>query len=182
MKNLSLIVLSIFFSLNLFGQQPKSPGTTTKKTNEYNYFEKNPNFKINFFGIEPSISENPVETEIGTIYMTTYMYEKTMNEIYMVAISDFPEEHIAGSDKTGLLEGAKNGYCNNLNMSVSNSKTVYIDSHQGIYFEASSSDNYYTAAADYLVKNRLYQIAILRIDRMPSENEIKDFIFSFKLK
>lgn len=182
MKTTFSIFFSIFFSITLFAQLPKVPSKTTAKENSINYFNDDPNFKINFFGITPSKTETPVETALGTINMTSYMYEKSTEEVYMVAISAFPEAYMKSSDIDELLENTKNGFCNNLNLTVTKSNRISIDSYPGIYFEAEQKGSYHSAVSDYLIGNVLYQIAILRADRMPTQKEIDEFIFSFSLK
>lgn len=182
MKTIFTIIISIFFSVNLYAQLPIVPGSTSVKSNDINYFNDDPNFKINYFGIIPSKTETPVETAVGTINMTSYMYEKTNEEVYMVAISAFPKEYMNTANSDELLESSKGGFCKNLNLTVTKSKTISINSYSGIYFEAEQKGNYYSAVSDYLVDNVLYQIAILRTDRMPTQKEINDFIFSFSLK
>ncbi len=182
MKTLFTIIISIFFSATLYAQLPKVPGSTNVKSNDINYFNDDPNFKINYFGITPSKTETPVETAVGTINMTSYMYEKSKEEVYMVAISAFPKEYMNTANSDELLESTKGGFCNNLNLTVTKSKIISINSYNGIYFEAEQKGNYYSAVSDYLVDNVLYQIAILRTDRIPTQKEINDYIFSFSLK
>jgi len=182
MKTTISIFISMIFFMTVQAQIPKIPGSASGKSNDKSYFNDDPNFKINFFGITPSKTETPVETALGTINMTTYMYEKSSEEIYMVAISAFPEKYIASSNTSDLLESTKGGFCSNLNLEVINSKNVTINSHEGIYFEAADTGNYYSVVIDYLVDNVLFQIAILRTDRMPTDDEIDNFIFSFSLK
>ena len=135
-------------------------------------------FKINFPG-KPSKDESPVQTELGNLEMVTYMYEEGMSA-YMVAYSDYPEAAIKASEPYELLEGAKGGYLGNIGLTVTkeNNKSE-LDGVPGIYFEAEGG-GYYTAVQDYLLENRLYQIAILRLDRAPNQKEIDDFIKSFE--
>jgi len=182
MKTAFSIVLGLFFSVTLYAQIPKVPGTVNSKSNDKAFFNEDSRFTINYFGEKPTKTETPVETAVGTIDMTTYMYEKTLSEVYMVAISAFPEKHIAASDTKTLLEGSKTGFCSNLSINLTKSEIVYIKGNEGIYFEASNNSGYYSAVVDYLVGNVLYQIAILRTDRAPTQKEIDEFIFSFSLK
>lgn len=152
-----------------------------KSGKNYNYFEEDPAFRINFNGEHPSKEVSPVETAIGTINMTTYMVEDGSSIVYMVAISDYPEEYMGLATDDDLLKSVKEGYVGNMNLNVTTEKQVSHKGNNGIYFEASGG-GYYTEVADYLVENRLYQIAILRTDRASTQKEIQDFIFSFELK
>lgn len=134
-------------------------------------------FSINFPGT-PTKDESPVQTELGSLDMVTYMYEEGMSA-YMVAYSDYPEVATEASDPYDLLEGAKGGYVGNIGLEIKKEEKSELDGKPGIYFEAEGG-GYYTVVQDYLDDNRLYQIAILRMDRNPSEKEIEDFIKTFK--
>ena len=153
-----------------------------KNKQSYKYFTDDPNFKINFFGISPVKSVKPVETAIGTIDMTTYMYEKNAELIYMVALSDYPKQYISGSSSGQLLQSTKDGFVGNMNLSVTHEESVSHKGYPGLFFKASGGPGYYSEVIDYLVDSRLYQVAILRTDRASTEEEIKEFLFSFELK
>ncbi len=135
-------------------------------------------FKINFPG-EPSKEESPVETELGVLEMVTYMYEEGKSA-YMVAYSDYPAAAIEAAEPYDLLDGAKGGYVGNIGLELKKEDNKSeLDGVPGIYFEAEGG-GYYTAVQDYLLDNRLYQVAILRLDRAPTEKEIEAFIKSFE--
>ena len=156
-------------------------GSSNSKTNA-NLYNNDPDFRINFFGKTPDREVSPVDTDLGVINMTTYMIEESSSEVYMVAIADYPKEYMSASDSKSMLNSAKDGYLGGQGFTVSSERNLSIDGHSGIYFEASSNNGYYTAAADYLVENRLYQVVILRTDRAPTQSEIQNYIFSFELK
>jgi hypothetical protein len=153
-----------------------------KNKKSYNYFTDDPDFKINFFGKEPTKSVKPVETAVGTINMITYMYNKSSELIYMVALSDYPKQYIVGSNSESLLQSTKEGYVGNMNLTITHEEKLTHKGYPGLFFKASGNAGYYTEVIDYLVDNRLYQIAILRTDRASTEEEIKEFLYSFELK
>jgi len=170
-KNIILIfAISLFFV--------SSCGIMNKTNNKDYFTSHDENFKVNFPGT-PSKEESNVETDAGTIPMVTYMYEGS-NSAYMIACADYPMEIIKASELYELLEGAKGGYLGNLGLTVTkeNNKSD-LDGVPGVYFEAEGG-GYYTVVQDYLLENRLYQIAILRLDRAPTQKEINDFIKSFE--
>lgn len=184
-KIVSLILALIVFGAISSAQEIRQPTSTSGKTNDNgtNFYDEDARFRIKFpNGATPTKKETPVETAIGTIQMTSYMYEKGSGSVYMVAISKYPKEKVESSDPTILLEGAKSGYLENLGLEVKKSRHASIDGHPGIYFEASNSSGYYTAVVDYFVENTLFQLAILQIGSAITKSEIDDFIFSFELK
>ena len=114
--------------------------------------------------------------------MVTYMYAESDDIIYMLVYSDYPTEAVENSDPYVLLDVAKEGYVEgDMNLDISKEEQNELSGNKGIYFEA-DGDNGYTAVQDYIVDNRLFQIAILRTDRAPTDKEIKDFIGSFKFE
>ena len=145
------------------------------KKNKF-YSEKG-KFKIYFYE-EPEISNESVNTELGNIEMHTFMHQDGEG-VYMVAFSDYPKALMALSNPEDLLDGAIKGFTGKMGMKITKQKNNKLDNNTGLYFEAKGG-GYYAAVQDYIVKNRLYQIAILRSDREPTEKEINDFINSFE--
>lgn len=135
-------------------------------------------FKINF-PKKPKKAVAPVETEAGKVDMTTYMYEEEAFA-YMVAYTDYPSLIIDATEPYSLLEKGKDGFIATMALEITkeNSKSDLGDV-PGIYFEA-AGNGYFSVAQEFLVENRLYQIAILRGDRAPNEKEIKEFVKSFE--
>lgn len=133
------------------------------------------------FAQEPKKSTQPIQTAVGNVDMITFMYEESMDVAYMLAYIDYPEDAVKGSDPYTMLDGAKTGYTGNLGLTVSKEEKNEIKGNEGVYFEA-SNDELHSTVQDFLVKNRLYQIAILRADRAPTSSEVESFIKTFKLK
>jgi len=132
------------------------------------------------FPDEPTENQQTVETAVGDIIMYSVMYEGT-EAVYMLAYSDYPEQHIKNSNSTDLLNNAKGGFIGNLGLEVTFENEISIKGNPGIYFKG-EGNSYYAVMKDYLVKNRLYQIGILRVDKYANEKEIDGFINTFKLK
>lgn len=136
-------------------------------------------FQIRFPGA-PEVTSESVPTEVGDIKMFTFMYEKSVTEVYMVAYSDYPSALIELSNTEDLIQGAKEGVLGNLEAQVDEEKKITLGDYEGIMFKA-ASDTYFLYYKLYMVKNRLYQIGILRDGSYPVENAVKEFIDSFKL-
>ena len=141
-------------------------------------------FSINF-PAAPVESVKDVPTDVGNIAMTTYTYEESLEVAYMVAVADYPGALIESSDPQDLLAESKGGYIGDLGLTVTKESQKDVGGTPGLYFEAEGSDgetNYFTAVHDVLQENRLFQVAILRTDRMPTQAEIDNFIGTFTLK
>lgn len=145
------------------------------------YFEsKEGNFKVIFPGA-PQVSTDDVPTDIGTIKMKSFMYEKSALEAYMVAYSDYPAEMVEVSNADDLLQGGKNGALSSFGIEkAEEEEDIKINGHPGKYFKA-NNNQYYVVYKMYMVGNRLYQIAILRDGAYPDKKEAKSFLNSFKL-
>ena len=181
-KTAKYFMFFLFVTISLSGFSQKNPqNTNNQSVNQRNLFDTDPNFKMYFFGIEPTRSESTVPTELGNILMVTYMYEEGTNAAYMLARAAYPKEKVKNSNPKDMLNGAISGFNDNLKLIISTQKDIKIKNYPGIYFE-SSGGTYFTAATFYLVDNVLYQIAILRADRKPTTTEINKFLFSFQLK
>ncbi|PLX02934.1 MAG: hypothetical protein C0594_11405 [Marinilabiliales bacterium] len=141
------------------------------------------NFKVNFPGT-PSSESSSVPTEVGNIEMVQFMYEKSATEIYMLAYSDYPTAAVDASNPAELLANAKGGFINEMGMTIEEEKEVKIGENPGIYFKAhakTDQGNFYATVADYIVKNRLYQVAILRDGSYADADDASSFIDSFEL-
>jgi len=148
-------------------------------TNKPKFTSEEGNFKIAFPG-EPTVTSDAVPTEIGDIQMKMFMYEKSRDEAYMVAYSDYPQEAVDAGDKKEMLQGSKEGVVENIAATIEEEKEIEINGNPGIYFKAKGPE-FSTAYKLYLVKNRLYQIGILKAASYPSDAEIKGFLDSFEL-
>ena len=139
-------------------------------------------FTIDFFGITPTFSSTKVETDIGPVVLNMYMYEKGEDQAFMVAYCDYPPEMIDESQGAEeLLIGAKNGALGNLNIEgAETEKEIEINGHMGLSFSANNGEFFVTYEI-YMVGNRLYQIAILRLGEYASKKDKKTFIKSFRL-
>ncbi|NRA12428.1 MAG: hypothetical protein HRT57_10795 [Crocinitomicaceae bacterium] len=156
---------------------------SVEEEEEHNLFvSEDGNFSINFLEGTPAISSSKVPSDLGIIEMNTFMYEKSVTEVLMVAYSDYPSTKVNEDDDADrLLEGGKNGALTNLNiLSPDSEKAIELDGHPGIFFTGNNGQ-YFVTYEMYLVNNRLYQIAILRDGSYASKEDRDTFLGSFKL-
>jgi hypothetical protein len=185
LKTFSAIIFTVLVNISVFSQkQPDNPNTQNNNSNQKTnsgFFNDDPDFMINFLGQVPTKNESEVDTEVGKVLMITYMLEEGSSVAYMIAKARYPAEKIRNSNPDDMLNASVNGFIGNLKLIISEKRDISLGIYPGKFFKSKSSI-YYNATADYLVKNTLYQIAILRADRAPTEKEIQDFIFTFALK
>ncbi len=137
-------------------------------------------FQIRFPGT-PTESSDIVPTDVGDIEMVTLLYEKSATEVYMVAYSDYPSSMVSASSPEGLLNSAKEGALNNLEILVTeNEQNISINDFPGISFRGNNG-TYYVQYEMFLVGNRLYQVGILRDGSYVPEDKANAFFSSFKL-
>ncbi len=143
------------------------------------YYSADGKFKIMFPG-NPFRTEEKVSTIIGSITMVMFMFEKNMEEAYMVAYSDYPAEAIQGHDPYQLLNSSKNDVLSNLGATEQNFKMIKINGFPAITFEG-KGNTYCTSYLLVLRNNRLYQAGILKSGTLPNKKDVKTFIGSFEL-
>ncbi len=144
------------------------------------YHSEDGKFKIKFIG-EPTESHESIPTEVGNIEMTSYMYEQSVTEAYMVAYSDYPSELVEQSSVEDILIGARDGSSGNLGItSFDVDEEIEIDGNPGLFFKGKAG-SIHAAYKLYMVGNRLYQVAILRDGGYPKEDRSDEFFNSFQL-
>ncbi|MFT6984078.1 MAG: hypothetical protein ACJAUD_002858 [Crocinitomicaceae bacterium] len=145
------------------------------------FLSEDGHFSINFLGGNPDDIASVIPTDVGNVEMHTLLHEKSVTEALMVAYSDYPSESVNESNSAELLEGARNGAIENLEISAPEiEEKIELDGHPGLYFTGNNG-RYYVTYNVFLVGNRLYQVAALRDGSYASDQVIDDFIGSFKL-
>jgi len=144
------------------------------------FTSKDGKFKINFSGT-PTESSDIVPTEVGNIEMTSFMYEKSATEAYMVAYNDYPSEMVKNSSVDDLLDGAKNGSSSSLGITQFDiDKKMEIEGNPGRHFKGTNGA-YYAEYKLFLKGNRLYQIALIRDGSYATPERAEAFFGSFAL-
>ena len=137
-------------------------------------------FKINFNG-EPTVSSDMVPTDVGNIEMTSFLYEKSVTEAYMVAYNDYPSEMVEASSVADMLDGAKNGSASSMNITMFDlEENIEVEGNPGRHFKGNNG-SYYVEYKLFLKGNRLYQIAIIRDGSYATPERTKEFFGSFEL-
>jgi hypothetical protein len=137
-------------------------------------------FKINFTGT-PTESSDIVPTDVGDIEMTSFMYEKSLTEAYMVAYNDYPSEMVKMSSVDDLLDGAKNGSSSSLGINEFEiDKNMEIEGNPGRHFKGTNG-TYYAEYKLFLKGSRLYQIALIRDGSYATQERSEEFFSSFEL-
>lgn len=144
------------------------------------YTSKEGRFSVKFEG-KPKVSNETVDTELGPIGMGIFMYEKSPSEVYMVTYSDYPPDQIEGATAELLLSGAKEGAIESLGINgVRTEEWSELSGNTSLDFTADNG-TYFVRYKLVLVKNRLYQIAILAEGDYSDAKLSKKFFKSFKL-
>ena len=174
----ALIVVTISFSFTLPVETVNE--NTSFLAKEKPFVSADKSFQIIFAG-EPAYSTDMVATDVGDVEMVNYMFEKTADEVYMVAYSDYGEGFGSSNDSKVLLEGARDGALGSLG--IEKVKEEQFGKHQGypaLYFTAESED-YSVVYKCIMVGDRLYQIAVLASGKTLTKKETKPFLKSFKI-
>ena len=144
------------------------------------FTSKDGKFKIYFSGT-PTESSDTIPTEVGKIEMTSFLYEKSVTEAYMVAYNDYPSEMVKNSSVDDLLDGAKNGSSSSLGITQFDiDNKMEIEGNPGRHFKGTNG-SYYAEYKLFLKGNRLYQIALIRDGSYATPERAEAFFGSFSL-
>ena len=133
------------------------------------------------FPTVPEVSSDDIETDIGLSTLQFYMSEMSSTEVYMVSFNEYAEGSLDGTDAKDLLEGGRDGAMGSLGIEGTEVEERFeYKGYSGLYFKANNG-SFFVAYRLMLVNNRLYQVAILREGKYPSEANEKRFFKSFKL-
>lgn len=188
MKKTNLLLLAAGLGLALSFQSCKSDAADGSKTESSEtsdepkrekYRSDAGSFAIDFQGT-PEVTTEEVPTEVGSIMVTMYMYEKSRKEVHIVGHSDYPAELVALSDPMEMLKGAQEGVTGNLEAVPTDEKTSEFEGNKALEFRASGS-GFNLAYKLILVENRLYQIGIMKETDEVTAEEVDAFIGSFEL-
>lgn len=100
---------------------------------------------------------------------------------YLIIVTDYPSGQADKSKIADILQKIKTSFTNSLRINkITDESPVTKNGYEGVYYKGESTDIFFVKH-DYLVENRLYQIAIVRQDRYPTTEEIDSFITSFEI-
>jgi hypothetical protein len=184
MKNLKIVsILAFFLVLTACASslENANEGDATNETEKFkNYFRaETENFRINF-PAKPTrnaeiVTVDGLQTEIIDYTLSLDSY------VYTVAISPQNTTNIATEDDyTQLLISLKDGFCTDMQLIVEEEKALRLNGNRGIFFKANSA-KYYCAVVNYIVKDKVYQIAILTSTGKIEQKKMDDFLFTFGL-
>ncbi len=137
-------------------------------------------FRINF-PRPPMRDTSVVNTDVGEVHLYRFKMDRG-NEVFTVAYSDYPKALVELSNPQDLIEAGKASAVSGLEITnMDEEKDIAKAGYPGLLFKG-HSDKYYTVYRVYMVKNRLYQIAITRSGEYPDMEEVKKFGDSFTLQ
>ncbi|MBN2572894.1 MAG: hypothetical protein JXA68_12255 [Ignavibacteriales bacterium] len=156
----------------------------TDKGNENEFVAKDGGFAVEFPS-EPERMTQSVPTEVGDIQMTIYQaMSSDGNVVYFVSYNDYPAELVEQGDPESMLEEGMNGALGTYSSQLISSKKIKYGDHPGIEFFAGGESQGYAInvkARMYLVENRLYQALVLGLEGSIDEDEMDEFLETFRL-
>ncbi len=180
-----LIIVLIHIALlnnNLLAQSRASfqcDLSTGIKKRSTNFICTEGKFEIYFWGIVPEKAVQMVDIESGNVEMVSYMYEKSFDEAYIIAYSDYSDSVIGACSPSIMLENARMGALESCN--ISSSKQRKVNGFPSVRTYAYQPDmNEYFVYEVILAKNRLYQIIALKKGQNIDRQTVKDFFGSFR--
>jgi hypothetical protein len=140
-------------------------------------------FKIRF-PAEPEKQEQQLPTAVGNISMTMFMAQNKGSQVFAVGYSDYPEQHVANLGPERLLNSCKTGVLRPYSGKISKERTLKLEGNPGMEFIFTGTWRGNDVEATwrvYLVKNRVYQVAVFRLGQSVDAEDAKRFFNSFTL-
>lgn len=137
-------------------------------------------FRIAFPGL-PVEKKQLVETPLGEIPMTTYLFEASEDLVYLTALSDFPKDSLRKFKPDSLLRKTMVGIQKTLGVEALDLVVpLKKDNYPGLSFRGKSKDLWVVYEL-YLLDSRLYQIGMLSGNGYPLDTKIETYFRSFEL-
>lgn len=155
--------------------------TKPKKTPVF--ISKDGGFSINFPGKPMFTSDIQVE-EFGEITANIYLYKTKNNEIlYAIYSSVTPEQLKQLFSIEYIKKNNQKDEVKNVFGTITDEEIKFIEDmdNKKIFYKGKSSKGFFLISEIYAVKNKYYEIGILKKDSYPDDKLINSFIKSFKL-
>ena len=137
-------------------------------------------FLVKFPG-EPAHSSDLLDTQAGDVRYDMYVYKESSTQSFMVSISEFPTQHVKNEGAENLLKYAFNGSVKALeNASIDDDRVFKVNDMPAKRIKA-RGDAWHVSGEMFIVKNRLYQVTILRDGAYPDKRVEREFIESFHI-
>ncbi|HWP60408.1 MAG TPA: hypothetical protein VNL14_21105 [Candidatus Acidoferrales bacterium] len=101
---------------------------------------------------------------------------------YMVAYNDYPETMVKGTNPEKVLDGARDGIIANVRGRLLSETKITLQQFPGRELKLSLPEGARALQTRlYFVKNRLYQVGVLAVEKDLSSRDIVKFLDSFRL-
>lgn len=148
------------------------------------FVSKEGNFSINFPG-KPEVSSDKLDGGEGGFdaTMTSYSYAPDDTFAFIVAYTDITVGKFSKEESRNILKDEQIGALESFGIKApEEEKEMDYDANSaGLRYKAKGSDGTYLVAQTYFIGNRMYQIEMLTMGDYPTDEEIKNFIETFKV-
>jgi hypothetical protein len=129
----------------------------------------------------PKEATQKVNTPAGDIDVHTFIFEQS-EVAYSIIYSDFPDALIASRDTEKMLDGARDGAISSVKGTLTAETKITLAEFPGRELKIEAPDGKHTVVSRvYLVKNRLYQVAVATPKDASVGDDVAKFFSSFKL-
>lgn len=198
MKYIAAVFLSFLLAAcNADGDKSKSdnnakPNQTTNTNAEkpkpfFRYSPKDNAYSIDFPKQPQEMSQPQEVSQLGTLTTHLQAYEdKATQTAFLLSYTDYPVDALAELVKNrpdaiaNLLQDTKQGVLRSLGVAPTTETPTQIAGHQGLEFTANNGALYGHYQL-FLVRNRLYQLGVLRNAAPIDEQAAAAFFASFSL-
>jgi hypothetical protein len=134
----------------------------------------------------PSAPESqvlPTPTAVGNVEQKMFSVTSGMG-FYAASFADYPETAMKDAVPATVLDGARDGAVKNVQGKLVKEDQIAIDGHPGRYLKIEATPQGQAIDVEariFLVKNRLYQMIVVRPRGSGGDADVSRFLGSFKL-
>jgi hypothetical protein len=156
----------------------------TKFITEYkpNFISEEGKFKARFSDYtKPKQKVDKVNNEYGTMEVYSFVYELPGISIFTVMYNDYQDAVLKKFTPQQIMNNVDSTF-------IERVKLDYVKKYPAATFKGNPTSRYtaqnskmYIFKQNILVKNRLYQLFLIRFDHYPEPTDFKQYIYSFEL-
>jgi hypothetical protein len=160
---------------------------TPKTMYEANFTSEKGRFKCYFpEGYTPEEEINQIKSEDGILNVHSFEYETDVLQ-YSIRYVDYPQKVLKKFTAQEIMMNVIAGFFANLDLNVTRQDSIEkFDGYPSLMTMGQKNqpevNGYlYVYRRDIMVDERLYQVALLRLDHYPEPTDFEQFIYTFKL-
>jgi hypothetical protein len=153
-----------------------------KTTYKANFTSEAGRFKARFSDFtKPTQKTDKVTNEYGTMEIFSFVYELPGISIFTVMYNDYPEAVLKKFSPLQIMNNVDSSFIDRIKLQqVTKYPFATLQDNPTTRLNG-QTQNFYLFKQNMMVKNRLYQLFLIRFDHYPEPNDFEEFIYTFDI-